>query len=71
MSNMTNAKDKPTEWLTITEAAKRLGVSGKTVWRWIDDGLFPGTIRLSPQPKSEFRIPLAAIERFEESRKVK
>lgn len=58
------------KWLTVTQAAQRLGVANKTVRIWIEEGFFPGTIRLSPVPKSEYRIPLSAIEQFEEQRKV-
>ena len=64
MSDMTD------KYLTVTQAAERLAVTDKTVRRWIEDGFFPGTIRLSPQRKSEYRIPLTAIIEFEKQRKV-
>jgi excisionase family DNA binding protein len=67
---MTDMPDRPDEYMTVTEAAARLLVNDKTVRRWIERGYFPGTIRLSPQRKSEYRIPLKAIEQFEETRKV-
>jgi excisionase family DNA binding protein len=31
-----------TQWLTTTEAAKRLGVGMRTLYRLIDDGFLPG-----------------------------
>lgn len=67
---MADTPDKPAEYMTVTEAAKRLSVNDKTVRRWIELGYFPGTIRLSPQRKSEYRIPLIAVEQFEEARRV-
>lgn len=70
LPTMTDTPDKPDEYMTVTETAKRLSVNDKTVRRWIELGYFPGTIRLSPQRKSEYRIPLRAIEQFEEARRV-
>ena len=67
---MSNTSDKTVQYITVTEAAGLFGVTVKTVHRWIEAGLFPGTIRLSPQRKSEYRIPLEAIEQFQKNRKV-
>ena len=32
---------KQEEWITITEAAKRLGLSRSTLYRWAEDGILP------------------------------
>ena len=56
-------------YLTVTEAAERLMVDNATVRRWIEDGEFPGTIRTRPRV-GEYRIPMDAIVRFEEARKI-
>lgn len=54
-------KAREPEWLSTGDAAKELGVSGKTVMRWIQRGLIPARrIRSGGQ----YRIERAAIERF-------
>lgn len=56
-------------YLTVSQAAKRLQVDTATVRRWIEDGEFPGTIRTRPRT-GEYRIPVSAVIRFEEARKI-
>lgn len=67
MSDNTNAAES---WLTVTEVAKRLRVADRTVRRWIELNYFPGTERTSPSRKAEYRIPLAAVQQFEQNRKL-
>lgn len=49
-------------WFTTGEIAKRLGVSSRTVSKWIDDGRLSG-IRL-PGSKDR-RVHPSALEQFE------
>jgi excisionase family DNA binding protein len=44
------------EALSVREAARRLGVSVGTVWRWVRDGRFPRAYRASGV-RGDFRIP--------------
>jgi len=49
------------EWLSTGDAATELGVSSKTVLRWIEKGLLPARrIRVGGQ----YRIDRVAVERF-------
>ena len=57
-------------FLKVSQVAKRLGVSVKTINEWIKNGDFPGTTKLNPGVKrSPYRIPEKAVEAFEEKRK--
>jgi len=67
---MSDISYRPDTWLTVSQAAKRLGVDGRTIRRWIESGYFPGTEKTSPQRKAEYRMPLTAIEQFERDRKI-
>lgn len=49
---------EPVAYLSLTEAAARLGVSYRTVRRRVADGTLPVTVAGRP------RIPVAALERF-------
>lgn len=69
MPSMHDTNDPQRDWLTVPEVAARFEVNESTVRRWIYDGQFPGTIRTSPK-KGDYRIPKAAVEQFEEQRKV-
>lgn len=42
------------EWLTLDETAAELGVTTRTVYRWMDDGRLPG-YRLPGQRQPRFR----------------
>jgi len=59
------------QYLTPNQAAKRIGVAGKTIRRWIHEGEFPNAYRLSSRPKSPYRIPIEDIEAYEARRVVK
>jgi excisionase family DNA binding protein len=50
-----------TELLSTGEAAKELGVSGKTVLRWINEGLLPAR---RTRAGGQYRVDRAALERF-------
>jgi excisionase family DNA binding protein len=54
---------------TTTEAGRRLGVSTRTIQRWIEEGMFPGAYRLNPRnPRSHVRIPEADLLQLEQQR---
>ena len=55
----------------ISEVAKMLGVSSKTVTRWIHKGRFFGVIKNDPDAETGtyYMIPDSAIEAFMERRK--
>ena len=58
------------EYFSVTEVAKRYGVSSKTIHRWIEQepSLFPGSRKLNPAAKnknSPYRIPQSAIDHYE------
>lgn len=40
---------------SVSQVAKRFGVSSKTVLRWVDEGFLPGR-NLSPNPHSKKRL---------------
>ena len=51
------------EYLTVREAARRLGVNRKTITRWIIEGYLPGATRLNPHLKrSPYRIPPDSVQ---------
>jgi len=50
-----------TELLSTGEAAKELGVSGKTVLRWINDGLL---LARRTRTGGQYRVDRATLERF-------
>ena len=55
--------------LTVKQAAGRLGVSPKTVNKWINAGHFPGAAKMNPlRPKSSYLIPVEDVERIEQAR---
>jgi excisionase family DNA binding protein len=60
--DVTPRSSKPQrDWLSTGEAAEELAVSGKTVLRWIHQGLLPARrIRAGGQ----YRLERSAIERF-------
>jgi len=50
-----------TKELTIPEAANQLGISQKTLYRWIKRGFIKTTI--AEYPKGRLRIPVAEIRK--------
>lgn len=58
-------------YISTSEAAERLGVTQRTIARWVSKGCFPGAIKVNPQFKhSPYLIPVSAIEEFEASREI-
>jgi excisionase family DNA binding protein len=55
------ATSASTDLLSTGEAAKELGVSGKTVLRWINEGLLPAR---RTRAGGQYRVDRAALERF-------
>lgn len=58
------------QYLTVTEAARRLGVDTSSVRRWIAEGQFAGVLKTNPLRRGWYRIPLSSIEEFERNRQV-
>lgn len=54
-----------TKELTITEAAKQLGVSQRTLYRWIQRGFIKTTT--AEYPKGSLRISSSEIRKFKRS----
>ncbi|MDQ2741006.1 MAG: helix-turn-helix domain-containing protein [Chloroflexota bacterium] len=48
------------EWLTLPEAARQLGVSARTVRRWIHDGKLHAELRPGPYGQ-QYLVPLQAL----------
>jgi len=57
------------EFLTSSEAAKLLGVTGETINRWLQAGHFPNAWRINPHSRSRWRIPKSDIDAFIELRR--
>ena len=51
--------------LTIPEAAEQLGVSQRTLYRWIERGFIKATT--AEYPKGSLRIPPGEISKFKRS----
>lgn len=57
-------------YIRLAKAAKRLRVSVKTMYRWIEKGRFPGATKLDPLGRnSPYLIPIKDIEEIEKMRK--
>jgi len=55
--------------LSTKEAAQRLGVTHRTIVKWIKKGSFPNAYKLNPDGlRSPYRIPISDIEALEERR---
>jgi predicted DNA-binding transcriptional regulator AlpA len=55
--------------LSVTQAAKRLGVSAAAIRGWINDHTFPNAYKLHPMKRnSPYRIPESDITAFEDKR---
>ena len=68
-----NELDEPTEtantdYLTVSDVAKRFKVTERAVQKWIRLGYFPGTLQATR--RGHYRIPLSAVEQFERSRRI-
>jgi excisionase family DNA binding protein len=52
------------QYMTVTEAAKVLGVTGRTVQRYIHRGLFPGAYQLPGGSNMPWLIPADEVRNF-------
>lgn len=58
------------EFISSSEAAKRLRVTTRSITRWIEEGEFPGAFKANPEVKnSPYLIPIREFEKFAENRK--
>jgi predicted site-specific integrase-resolvase len=56
--------------MSASKVAQRLGVSPRTIARWVTMGLFPNAYKLNPEgEKSAYVIPESDIIAFEEKRR--
>ncbi len=55
-------------FFTVEDVASRYRVTKKTVTRWIDDGLLPGSIKKGPYPNSPYEVPQSALDHFDSLR---
>lgn len=46
--------------IAIGEAARRLGISRRTYYRWVDQGLLPRPVRIGSKPL----VAIADLDRF-------
>lgn len=53
---------------TVAEVAARYDVTKRTVRRWIEAGVLPGTKKKGPFEKSRWSIPASALTTLEEKR---
>ena len=52
-------------YVRTAEAARRFGVTTRTILRWVDLGYFPGTRKQNPRAtNSPILIPVSALENF-------
>lgn len=65
-----NNKERPS--LTTQEAADMLGVTSRTIVRWIHNGRFPGAFLLNPKafaiPRDEVEKVVGAIEKEDKTK---
>jgi len=55
--------------MTTAEVARKLNVTQTTISVWINSGFFPNAFKLSPKPKSPWRIPKSDVDAFIEKRR--
>ena len=56
-------------YLNTSQVAERLGVTERTITRWVIDNYFPGAFKLNPNAeKSAYVIPVSDVEAFEAKR---
>ena len=59
------------DFLTVKEAARRLGVHVDTVRRRIHDKTFPNAVKLGTSNRAGYRIPLSDLVRYIDSLRTK
>jgi excisionase family DNA binding protein len=52
------------QFMTVTETAKALGLTGRTVLRYIHKGVFPGAYQLPGGDNMPWLIPVEAVKNF-------
>ena len=63
---VTEATMTEERFYSVQEVAQRYNVTTQTIRRWIDGGLFPGTVKQNPlTDNSPFVIPQSGIEHYE------
>ncbi len=55
--------------LSVTDVAEQLGVTVRTVQRWVRDGHFPGAFKVGPGKTSPYVIPVEDFEAYIEARR--
>jgi excisionase family DNA binding protein len=55
--------------LTVGQVAKRLGVTTRTIVRWLNAGHFANAYKLNPVITSPWRVPEESVAAFEDLRK--
>lgn len=53
------------ETLTVREAAARLNLTKRTIFRWLEDGRFPNARKIPGRLGGEWRIPAADLDALE------
>ncbi len=53
------------KYYTVQEVAEQKRVTKKTVTRWIQHGLLPGTRKKGPFENSPFEVPQSALDHLE------
>ncbi|MFI6534167.1 helix-turn-helix transcriptional regulator [Nonomuraea sp. NPDC050547] len=62
-TNATTLADEPAredKYLTVAEIAAQLRVAPMTIYRYVEEGAFPGSIRVG----RSIRVPVAAYEAY-------
>lgn len=53
-----------TQYITVTKAAKRIGVARQTVHRWIKEERLDGVIDFGDKAKTRYLIPADVVDGF-------
>lgn len=59
-------KEEQKEYLTVKQAAAELGVTTRTVQRYIHKGLFPGAYQIDGGPTMPWLIPSEEVDALKE-----
>jgi excisionase family DNA binding protein len=57
------------EWLTLSQAAEQLGISTRTLRRWIHDGKLRADLRLGPYGQ-QYLVPISELSSLQVARDV-
>jgi excisionase family DNA binding protein len=67
MSQSTSVKTEPPEMLGLAQVVQMLRVSGKTGWRLVNKGVFPGAFKAG----RDWRIPASDVDAYIAARRVR